>query len=55
LNTQFIELGRTQVLVDTNLPKKSAFSAFSSSKESSNSFADNSGRRRGGVDSFPWH
>jgi lipoprotein-anchoring transpeptidase ErfK/SrfK len=49
LNTQFIEMGRTQVLVDKNLPKAS------SSSSAPRSAWNSPGQRKGGVDGFAWH
>lgn len=51
LNTEFVEMGRTQVLVDTQLPKARP----SSSRSAPSSSWDNAGFKQGGIDSFSWH
>ncbi len=51
LNTSFIEMGRTQVLVDSNLPKAREVSGGSPPSSAWNT----SGYKTGGLDSFAWH
>ncbi|MBF0255775.1 MAG: L,D-transpeptidase [Gammaproteobacteria bacterium] len=50
LNTEFVELGRTQVLVDTQLPK-----AKPASSAPASAWNNQAGYRAGGIDSFAWH
>lgn len=52
LNTNFVEMGKTRVLVDTNIPKARSIGLFSSPSKPSPHLG---GYKKGGIDTFAWH